>query len=176
MAAQQAQPAATNQAGNQPSLFERMLMQMMMGQKMNASERAGASLGNILMALLKNWKNNYDMRGAKRSKYEPLTPEERAQELDRIQQQSPQEAAADRQFMQERGFEIAQPQQQAQPQATAQPQTTPQISAPISQAGQQIMPSTDFQQQQGLLGTAEDWEETMRKYLAPFNNGGWGVR
>lgn len=109
------------------------------------------------------WEKNYDYRGDQRAKYEPLTPEERAQTLAALCGKNSAEADAAEKFMRERGFEIAQSQQQAQPQ----------VSTPISQAGQQIMP-TDFQPQQGLLGTADDWQKAMAQYLAPFGGGGRG--
>ena len=152
----QPQTATPATGGGQNSQWDKMLMQMMMAQRMGSRGMAGLALGQILAALLKNWKQNYDARGAMRAEWEPLTPEERAQRLAEIRQKDPAKAAEDEAFMQKRGFDFgATPQAQPQPQIT--PQTTPQVSNPISQAAQQLMPSTDWQQQ-GLLGTEDDWK------------------
>lgn len=164
-----ANPAAgTNSLYNQDSPWQRMLTQMLLSQRMGSRGMAGFALGQILASLLKDWRTRYDQRDGMRDELEPLTPEERAQWLDKKRQQSPRAAADAEEFMRQRGFDIA----QTQPQAldATQPQITPQVSQPISQAAQQLMPSTDFLQQQGLLGTADDWQ----KYLAAFGGGGRG--
>lgn len=145
-----AQPAT-----NTTSPWEKMLMQALMAQKLGSRGTAGMALGQILAALLKNWKSNYEQRGEMRREWEPLTSEERAQRLSEIRQQNPAKADEAEKFVKERWGEDA---------FGAQPQAQPQISAPISQAGQQIVPNTDLQNQQSqLLGSPPDWERFVKE-------------
>lgn len=184
MAIQQTQPQSQNYGTNrQNSPWERMLTQMLMAQRLGSRGMAGFALGQILSGLLRDWKQRYDARGDMRNKWEPLTPDERAQELARIRAQNPADAAQAEAFMRERGFDFGTTPQTpaqapAQPQITPAPTTTqsllqPQATTnPIRAALNAGMPNTDWQQQQPqLLGSAEDWERLRRQYLS-----GLGVR
>lgn len=176
MAIQQTQSQSPNYGTNrQNSPWERMLTQMLMAQRLGSRGMAGFALGQILSGLLRDWKQRYDARGDMRNKWEPLTPDERAQELARIRAQNPADAAQAEAFMRERGFDFgATPQTPAQtptqPQiapapTTAQPLIQPQATTnPIRAALNAEMPNTNWQQQQPqLLGSADDWTRELEK-------------
>lgn len=163
MAIQQTQSQSPNYGTNrQNSPWERMLTQMLMAQRLGSRGMAGFALGQILSGLLRDWKQRYDFRGDMKDRFFNLTPEDRAAELEKLRQQNPQYANQAEAFIRERlgdqAFPVQSPVQQ-------QAQITPQVSAPIRQAAQQVMP-TDFQPQQGLLGTNPDWEETLKRFTA----------
>lgn len=158
------------------SPWERMLTQMLMAQRLGSRGMAGFALGQILSGLLRDWKQRYDARGDMRNKWEPLTPDERAQELARIRAQNPADAAQAEAFMRERGFDFGTTPQTpaqapaAQPQIAPAPTTTqsllqPQATTnPIRAALNAEMPNTNWQQQQPqLLGSADDWTRELEK-------------